>query len=86
MAPAVTTLGMRADEMREIADVIADVLHATTPGVIASGKNAGKPSLVQYRLDERVAQAARERSADLLDRHPLYPGIDLAGLDSLPGT
>jgi glycine hydroxymethyltransferase len=78
--PAVTTLGMRTDEMHEVAGVVADVLHATAPGVIASGRNAGKPSLVQYRLDERVASAARARVADLLDGHPLYPEIDLASL------
>jgi glycine hydroxymethyltransferase len=78
--PAVTTLGMRAGEMREIADVIADVLHATAPGVIASGRNAGRPSQVRYVLDERVAETARRRVVDVLDRHPLYPEIDLSGM------
>jgi glycine hydroxymethyltransferase len=75
--PAVTTLGMGADEMREIADVIAVVLHATSPGVVASGPNQGKPSLVQYRLDDTVAATARSRVADLLARYPLYPDIAL---------
>ena len=71
--PAVTTLGMGGDEMREIAEVIAAVLHATSAGVIESGPNAGKPSLVQFRLDEEIAAAARSRVTDLLARHPLYP-------------
>jgi glycine hydroxymethyltransferase len=84
--PAVTTLGMGADEMREIGDVIADVLQATAPGVIESGRNAGRPSLVQYRLHERVADAARARVADLLARHPLYPEIDLSGSEARPGA
>jgi glycine hydroxymethyltransferase len=75
--PAVTTLGMGLDEMREIADVVATVLHATSAGVVASGANAGKPSLVQFRLDDTIAEAARARAADLLARHPLYPEIDL---------
>jgi len=75
--PAVTTLGMRADEMIEIADVLATVLHETAPGVIASGRNRGKPSLVQFRLDEQVAGQARSRVADLLTAHPLYPEIEL---------
>ncbi len=78
--PAVTTLGMRAGEMLEIAEVIADVLHATTPGVIASGRNAGRPSQVRYVLDERTSETARRRVIDLLDRHPLYPEIDLSGV------
>jgi glycine hydroxymethyltransferase len=77
---------MGADEMREIGDVIADVLQATGPGVIESGRNAGKPSLVQFRLDERVATATRARVADLLARHPLYPEIDLSGVEVRPGA
>ncbi len=75
--PAITTLGMGADEMREVADVVATVLHATSAGVVPSGPNAGKPSLVQFRLDDKIADAARSRVADLLARHPLYPEIDL---------
>ncbi|HMC07916.1 MAG TPA: glycine hydroxymethyltransferase [Actinomycetota bacterium] len=75
--PAVTTLGMGADEMREIADVIASVLSDTSPGLVASGPNQGKPSLVQFVLDDSTAGAARSRVADLLARHQLYPEIEL---------
>ncbi len=75
--PAVTTLGMGAAEMVEIAGIVGDVLKATTAGTVASGPNQGKPSLVQFRLDEKVADAARARVAELLGRHPLYPGIKL---------
>jgi hypothetical protein len=45
--------------------------------VVASGPNHGKPSLVQFRLDEEVLRAARSRVDDLLLRHPLYPEIEL---------
>ena len=75
--PAVTTLGMGADEMREIAEVLLTVLHTTSPGVVTSGPNRGKPSLVQFRLDDAIAEATRSRVADLLARHPLYPEIEL---------
>jgi glycine hydroxymethyltransferase len=75
--PAVTTLGMGADEMREIADVLADVLQATSAGVVASGQNKGKPSRVEFRLEDAVADAGRSRVNDLLARHPLYPEIEL---------
>lgn len=75
--PAVTTLGMGADEMREIGDVLGIVLHATSAGVVASGPNRGKPSLVQFRLDDATAGTARSRVADLLADHPLYPEITL---------
>jgi hypothetical protein len=52
---------MGADEMREIADVLAVVLHATSPGVVASGPNQGKPSLVavpprRHRRSNRALQ------------------------------
>jgi glycine hydroxymethyltransferase len=65
---AVTTLGMGAVEMTEIADVIHDVLTQTEP---ADGSRA------KYTLSERVIAAAKDRVACLLDRHPLYPEIDL---------
>jgi glycine hydroxymethyltransferase len=74
---AVTTLNMGVDEMREIGDTIATVLRATTPDVISSGANAGRPSLVKFRLDEPIATSARSRMHDLLERHPLYPEIEL---------
>ena len=48
--PAVTTLGMGAAEMQEIAAVLATVLENATAGVVAEGPNSGKPSLVQYVL------------------------------------
>jgi glycine hydroxymethyltransferase len=75
--PAVTTLGMGGDEMREIAAAIAAVLKGTEPGTIESGPNQGKPSQVQFRLDGAIASSARGRVADLLGRYPLYPEIEL---------
>jgi glycine hydroxymethyltransferase len=72
--PAVTTLGMRAPEMTEIADLIAGVLAAVRPGG-ASGDGAA--SKAKYVLDEQVAKSARSRVGDLLGRYPLYPEIDL---------
>ena len=75
--PAVTTLRMGAEEMREIADVLASVLRGASPGVVASGPNQGKPSLVQFRLEEQIVRAARSRVDDLLARYPLYPEIEL---------
>lgn len=75
--PAATTLGMGADEMTEIADVLATVLRATSPGVVESGPNQGKPSRVHFHLDGAVADAAQSRVHDLLTRYPLYPEIEL---------
>ena len=71
--PAVTTLGMGVDEMREIAAIIASVLRATTPAMTSSGK----PSLVNYTLEEAIRVEAESRVRELLTRFPLYPQIDL---------
>jgi glycine hydroxymethyltransferase len=75
--PALTTLGMGADEMREIADIIQAVLAATEAESIAKGPNTGKRSQANYRLDEGVRHAAAARAADLLHRFRLYPEIEL---------
>lgn len=64
-----TTLGFGTSEMDEIADIITTALHATTvPSAAAKAK---------YILDAQVAAGCRTRCADLLSRHPLYPGIEL---------
>lgn len=78
--PAVTTLGMGQDEMREIAAVIKLALSNTKPGVVESGVNAGKPSKINYAIDAKALDAAKARVKALLDRFPVYPEIDLAFL------
>lgn len=55
--------------MEEIADIIAAALRATTP--------AAATAKAKYTLDSLVAAECRTRCADLLGRHPLYPGIEL---------
>jgi glycine hydroxymethyltransferase len=67
--PALTTLGFGPAEMDEIAEIITAALRATAPA--AAGARA------KYTLDDRVAASSRERCAELLSRHPLYPGIQL---------
>jgi glycine hydroxymethyltransferase len=75
--PALTTLGMGPDEMREIASIFKGVLSHTQPGVIASGPNAGRPSKANYLLDADAAAEARSRVKTLLDEFPVYPELDL---------
>jgi glycine hydroxymethyltransferase len=67
--PALTTLGFETAEMDEIADIITTALRATAP--------AAATAKAKYTLDDRVAEQSRARCADLLGRHPLYPGIRL---------
>ncbi|MFR9721787.1 glycine hydroxymethyltransferase [Streptomyces sp. MS19] len=72
--PALTTRGLDTDGMDEVADLIDTVLRRTTPGTAKSGA----ASKATYVLEDGVAKQVQERSADLLARHPLYPGIDLS--------
>ncbi|HEU5327354.1 MAG TPA: glycine hydroxymethyltransferase [Thermomicrobiales bacterium] len=71
--PAVTTLGMGADEMQEIAAIIKRVLAAAHPTTTKSGE----VSKARYKLDAGTGDEARQRVHALLDRHPLYPELDL---------
>lgn len=65
---AVTTLGMGVEEMREIAEVIHDVLEATEPDAVSKAR---------YQLPDRVRDKARQRVSNLLSSYPLYPQIQL---------
>ncbi|WP_100934605.1 glycine hydroxymethyltransferase [Candidatus Chlamydia corallus] len=74
--PALTTLGMGIDEMKEVADIIVKVLrniHLSRHVEGNSNKNRGE-------LPEAIAQEARDRVRNLLVRFPLYPEIDLEAL------
>lgn len=71
--PALTSRGFGADEFDVTAEMIMDVLANTTP-VTAS---TGKPGKAKYDLADGVAERTHARSAELLDRHPLYPGLEL---------
>lgn len=70
--PALTTLGLGATEMDEVADIITSTLSATTPAAATSGL-----SKARYILDSSTTSAGRDRAADLLARFPLYPRLVL---------
>jgi glycine hydroxymethyltransferase len=72
--PALTTRGFGADEFDRTAELIVDVLSHTTP----TATRDGAPSKARYATTDGLADRARAAAAELLDRHPLYPGLDLA--------
>jgi glycine hydroxymethyltransferase len=74
---AITTLGMGAAEIAEIADVIHTVLNETQPATAAPGENERKATKGRYEVETGVVQAARARTKDLLARYPVYPELDL---------
>lgn len=75
--PAVTTLGMGAEEMKEIASIIKFVLSQTTSTTISKGEKQGEKSLAKYTMASGVTEEARSRIATLLNQYPLYPELDL---------
>lgn len=72
--PALTSRGFGHDEFDTVAELMVEVLSNTTPGTTS----AGAPSQASYVLADGIADKTKARAAELLDKHPLYPGLDLA--------
>ncbi len=70
--PAMTTLGMGAEQMKEIASIIADVLKHSKPELV---EKTGKPSKARAATEEAVLNRCRSRVKSLLEQFPLYPEI-----------
>jgi glycine hydroxymethyltransferase len=71
--PALTTRGFGHDEFDKVAELMVEVLSNTQPGTT----KAGAPSKASYVLADGVADRVKAASAELLDAHPLYPGLEL---------
>ncbi len=69
--PALTTLGMGASEMDEIADIIASILHHIQPATTKTGEI----SKAKGDVSPAILEAAQKRVAALLHRFPLYPEL-----------
>jgi glycine hydroxymethyltransferase len=72
--PALTTRGFGHDEFDTVAALVVDVLKNTQPGT----NKAGAPSKATYQLADGVADRTKAASAEMLDKHPLYPGLELS--------
>ena len=72
--PALTTRGFGADEFDTVAELIVHVLQNTQPGTT----KAGGPSKASYSLAEGVADKVKGASAEMLEKYPLYPGLNLS--------
>ena len=71
--PAVTTLGMGTEEMKEIASIINLVLSGTKPGLTKDGK----PAKGKIEIDPAVKEEAKKRVDTLLAKFVLYPELDM---------
>jgi glycine hydroxymethyltransferase len=73
--PALTTRGFGPDDFDRVADLIVGVVSATSPAAAASGA----PSKAKYELAAGVADKTQAAANEMLDTHPLYPGLNLTG-------
>ncbi|SED00305.1 glycine hydroxymethyltransferase [Nocardioides exalbidus] len=72
--PALTSRGFGHDEFDTVAELVVDVLTNTEAGT----NKAGAPSKATYVLNDGVADRVTKQSAEMLDAHPLYPGLVLS--------
>ena len=84
--PALTSLGMGAEEMQEIGAVMGNVLTQARPLKFTKGRSAGQFSKIQYRVQDGVLEYAQQRIANLLARFPVYPELDLGYLQKAFGS
>jgi len=72
--PAMTTLGMKQAEMKEIGSIIADLLKTAEPEIV---EKTGLASKAKAKVAPKIIHQTRERVAGLLREFPLYPELTL---------
>ena len=72
--PALTTRGFGHDEF----DTVAELIVAGPPEHPAGHDQGRRASKASYVLADGVADKVKDASAEMLDKHPLYPGLELA--------
>ncbi len=78
---AVTTLGMKEEEMSEIADIITTVLKSAKPLVLTKGEHQGEVSKNRAKIDASIKKDVKNRVESLLSRFTLYKDLDLEYLE-----
>lgn len=73
-SPALTTLGMGQEEMKQIASYICQALSASK----ATINTDGTKSRASIQTDPQVFDLIKHEVHELLNRYPLYPEIELA--------
>lgn len=70
--PAITTLGMKENEMKEIAQIIVDILK-NSKSMVSKKTNEISRGLVE--IDEKILKKSHDRIENLLLNFPLYPEL-----------
>lgn len=68
--PALTTLGMKENEMIEIADIIDNILKNTSPANSKKGISKAK-----FIINQDIKEESKSRVKNLLNKFPLYKNI-----------
>jgi glycine hydroxymethyltransferase len=71
--PALTSRGFGAAEFDRVAELMVDVLSATS----AAAAPSGGTSKAKYTIADGVAGKTHSAANELLGAHPLYPGLEL---------
>ncbi len=79
---AVTTLGMKEDQMTEIAKIIAQVLKSTTP----TNTKEGKLSKAKFEIEDKILQQSQKQVEEILKGFPLYPELSIFEENTLKKT
>jgi glycine hydroxymethyltransferase len=72
--PALTTLGMGPEQLKEIADIIVSILSHTQPTIV---QKTGQPSKANCTTQPDILERAKQRVTELLRHFPLYPEIEI---------
>jgi glycine hydroxymethyltransferase len=72
--PALTTRGFGGPEFDRVAELVVEVLRNTEPTTTSKGA----PSKAGYKLADGVADRVRAASVEMLEKNPLYPGLELS--------
>jgi glycine hydroxymethyltransferase len=72
--PALTSRGFGAAEFDRVAELIVEVLAATTPTAAPSGGL----SKAKYTIADGVADRVHAAADEILQKNPLYPGLDIS--------
>jgi len=68
--PAVTTLGMKEEQMQVLAELIVDILkNSSTP--------SQESSKAKVMVKEEILQGSKDRVGHMLNNFPLYPEIEI---------
>lgn len=70
--PALTTRGLKEGEMRQIADLMVDLLKASKAKTV---ERTGKPSKAKIDIDANVLEKVKREVESLLSGFPLYPEL-----------